>query len=379
MKRLAVFLAAAIFAVHPLQVETIAWVSSRKDLLAAVFFFGALLAYPPLSQRGLAWRTVCSWFLFLLSLLSKVSLLILPVILLFYVRLRTKACSDRQKFSLASFFLLSCIFGAVALVPKLHTMSLLSGVDVALLASKNIVVAIQKFLLPINLSFVHPQMSFMALQSPEFLFPAILCIALGIFLYQNRTTATGMALGFFLVTLSPTFLSFARGSGALYLTEKYLYVPLVGLCYLGGKLLSTFLITLRAGPRFLRVAAVAAVYVAFLVVAVCQSFTWRSTEAIAQKGIEVHPAWMFLYYDLGAAYEEQGRHRLALEAYERGLELHQQFREQHRIWGMELLEKGYAESARREFTLAERREHAIGIVQEAISRLHTRIAETSGQ
>src|SRR5262245_37650331 len=83
---LAAFLAAALFAVHPLRVESVAWITERRDVLSGLFVFltlGAWLRYVDAGDeaaRRRAWRW--SWIFFLLAALSKVSVMVLPLILL---------------------------------------------------------------------------------------------------------------------------------------------------------------------------------------------------------------------------------------------------------------------------------------------------------
>jgi len=74
--------AAALFVVHPVHVEAIAWISSRKDLVAAAFLLPAFLAYLKYRQRSaIAWYVV-SLLLFLLALLGKLSVIAFPAVLL---------------------------------------------------------------------------------------------------------------------------------------------------------------------------------------------------------------------------------------------------------------------------------------------------------
>ncbi len=73
---------AALFALHPLHVESVAWVAERKDVLSIFFGLLSLWAYVRYAQVGKAWRFVGSLLLFLCSLLSKPTLVTLPFVLL---------------------------------------------------------------------------------------------------------------------------------------------------------------------------------------------------------------------------------------------------------------------------------------------------------
>jgi Flp pilus assembly protein TadD len=73
---------AALFAIHPLHVESVAWVAERKDVLSIFFGLLSLWAYIVHAKKGKAWRLVGSFLLFLCSLLSKPTLVTLPFVFL---------------------------------------------------------------------------------------------------------------------------------------------------------------------------------------------------------------------------------------------------------------------------------------------------------
>lgn len=80
--RLTAIAAAVLFVVHPAHVETVAWISSRKDLIAAAFLLPSFLAYLKYRQRGaIAWY-LASVLLFLFALLGKLSVVAFPAVLL---------------------------------------------------------------------------------------------------------------------------------------------------------------------------------------------------------------------------------------------------------------------------------------------------------
>ncbi len=73
---------AAVFAIHPLHVESVAWVAERKDVLSGVFFMLTLLAYVHYARAPSTWRYVIVAFLFALGLMSKPMLVTVPFVLL---------------------------------------------------------------------------------------------------------------------------------------------------------------------------------------------------------------------------------------------------------------------------------------------------------
>jgi tetratricopeptide (TPR) repeat protein len=78
------FMVAALFAVHPINVENVAWISELKTLLSTLFFFAALIAYGWYAERPKLWRMLAVSFLFGLGLLAKPQVITLPFVLLLW-------------------------------------------------------------------------------------------------------------------------------------------------------------------------------------------------------------------------------------------------------------------------------------------------------
>jgi tetratricopeptide (TPR) repeat protein len=85
LKRLRVpgaWLAAALFAAHPVSVESVAWISERKNTVSQIFFLLSIIHYIRYQEKGVAWRYWVAVFCFFLSLTAKTSVVMLPFILL---------------------------------------------------------------------------------------------------------------------------------------------------------------------------------------------------------------------------------------------------------------------------------------------------------
>jgi len=95
---------AALFALHPLHVESVAWVAERKDVLSIFFGLASLWAYVRYAQLGKTWRYVGSLLLFVCSLLSKPTLVTLPFVFLlldYWPLGRLKSVAERSAASTA--------------------------------------------------------------------------------------------------------------------------------------------------------------------------------------------------------------------------------------------------------------------------------------
>ncbi len=108
--RIASFLCAFIFALHPVQVESVAWISERKNLLSSLFFFLSFISYVRYKDRRRISLYLSSIVLFLLALLSKPSVVVLPLLLISYDYFYCPQISKRDIKNKIPFFLLSLLF-----------------------------------------------------------------------------------------------------------------------------------------------------------------------------------------------------------------------------------------------------------------------------
>jgi Tfp pilus assembly protein PilF len=114
------FSASFLFVIHPLHCESVAWVSSRKDVLALFFFLATLLSFPPPQDRAIPQlyfskkRYFCAFFCFLAGLLSKMTVVSLPCLLVLCYGKTWKAHPYHAFKALAPFFLLALFFAILS-------------------------------------------------------------------------------------------------------------------------------------------------------------------------------------------------------------------------------------------------------------------------
>ena len=125
---------AAIFAIHPVHVESVAWIAERKDVLSAVFFFSTLLAYVWYSRSPSFWRYLVVTGVFICGLMSKPMLVTLPVILLLIDywplrRARNFALLAAEKLPL---FALSVVSSMITLLAQRPTIRSLTGLPLSM-------------------------------------------------------------------------------------------------------------------------------------------------------------------------------------------------------------------------------------------------------
>ena len=112
---------ALFFAVHPLRVESVAWIAERKDVLYALFFLGGLIAHFYYTKRNSKKYYFLCLFLFLLSLLSKAMAVSFPFVLLVIDYGAGRKITGRTLLEKAPFFALAVIFGIIAILAHYPT------------------------------------------------------------------------------------------------------------------------------------------------------------------------------------------------------------------------------------------------------------------
>lgn len=386
------WLAAAVFALHPIHVESVAWITERKNVLSGVAYLGAALAYlrfspPDASPRGhWAWY-VTSLALFTGALLSKTVTCSLPAALLLVSWWKRGALDRRDLAALAPFFVLGLVGAATTvLLERDHVGAqgpewTFSLVERGLIAGRILCFYVWTLVWPSNLAFMYPRWQIDAGVWWQYLFPLAAVSAVGGLFALRRRLGQGPliaalfyagtlvpALGFFnvypmrysfvadhfayLATLGPIAL-FAAATTKL-ANDLAVGVPLrrlltVGLlAVLGG--LSWRQGHIYLGPEALWTDTVAKNPTGWAVrvnLGGVYADSGRQDEAIAemQAAVELWPSAPEPHNALGAMWEQQGELERAAEAFRQALRLESRYYEAHTNMGLVLTEMGRFDEA----------------------------------
>ena len=232
-----------IFGIHPMHIESVAWVSERKDVLYTCFFLLALMQYWNFLETGKRSRFFYCILFFILSLLSKPAAIILPFVLLLLDYWHGRPLTWKVLAEKIPFLLFSLLFGFITI--KVQSAEAIVGLDTYPLwarfffACYTIMIYAARFFVPYPLSAFHPYPSVNSLGLPVLLSP-IFIIALLILLWLKRKDKLVVfSLMFFIVNLLLVmqFISI----GLTIISERYTYVPYIGLSFLVGMWLNKYL------------------------------------------------------------------------------------------------------------------------------------------
>lgn len=227
---------AILFGIHPLQVESVAWISERKNLLYALFFLGTLISYSYYILKEKALKYYCfSLLLFILSLLSKLMSLSLPLVLFSIDYLLRRKPDKSLLIEKIPYFMLSLVFSIVEIL-CIHMSGVLRHDEsyglfqIWKLSSYCIVFYLSKIFLPVKLSCLYPY--YKADNSLVYFFAIIIVIILSISIVISGRRTRKIIFGscFFLAAILPV-LQFIQ-TGAVIVTDRFSYIPSIGIFYI---------------------------------------------------------------------------------------------------------------------------------------------------
>jgi tetratricopeptide (TPR) repeat protein len=345
------WLAAAIFAVHPVNVESVAWISECKNTLALVFAALTMLAYLEFDDTG-RWRWYAAAMVaFALALLSKTAVAPLPVVILGLGAWRRGRVAWRDFWRSVPFFAAAAALAVVTLWFHHHRAigsavirtdgfwSRLAGAGWA------VWFYLYKAVLPVNLVFIYPRWRIEAADVLAYL-PGMLAVAgLAASWRYRRTWGRAWFFGgsYFLVMLLPVLgfltISYMRYS---FVADRWQYFAIFGPIALVG---AGFATAMHRGPRLLVTACGAALLLTL------GTLTWRQCgmyidpETLWRTTLERNPNCAVAETSLGIVLGKQGRTDDAIVHYQKALALQPNDELTHYNFGYALLEKGQLDEA----------------------------------
>ncbi len=345
--------ASLLFAMHPLTVEAVAWVTERKAVLSTALGMAAVLAYAAHAERPSRARLACVASLACAAVLAKPTLVVLPALLLVLdfwplgrVRGARAAAGSVELRRLVAEKAALAVPAFAAFIPAVFSLRHPTSVPLAL-RIENAVVSIPRYVAfaawPVRLSVFHPfpdRIPFAVIAVA-----ALACLALtGLAAAAARRwpfVAAGWA--WFLVAIAP-YLGLKQDGLWPAWADRFMYLPLIGLAVLaafGGWA------ALGALPQTRRLAVVvsAAVVVPLALATYAQGAYWETSLALFGRAVAVEPSSGQMNFGLGAALARAGRTQEALAPLARAARLQPSVARAHATYGLALVyEKRFGEA-----------------------------------
>ncbi len=317
---------ALLYAVHPLRVESVAWITERKDVLSAFFLFGCVLLWfrsiDPGRARSWLWRTL-SLLLFALSLLSKVWGITLPIVLLildaYPLGRLTRGTIHRRLVEKWPYFLLAIAAAVGALFAQTTNVGSVANATVAgrfAQATWGIVFYLGKMIWPWPLSPIYEHPTPYNPFAMQFAVAAASCILITLGLwFVRRTWPAGMTCwAIYLVVLSPV-LGFVQ-VGPQIAADRYTYLASAPWAVLVG----AGLLRLSATDRHRAISASAIVGAVVLGLAALtwrQTRIWRDSESLWQAALAYNANSWNGHSGMGSVYFDRKDYARALQHLEK--------------------------------------------------------------
>ncbi len=358
------FLAALLFALHPVNVESIAWISQRKNALAMVFFLFSILCYlrheegrEARDERRAKGRSarrdktgaVWLWYglslaAFVLAMLSKGSVAVLPLLLLLIVWWRQRQVGLRDVARTAPFFLVAILLTVVNLWFQTH------GIDTVIreaslaqrLAGAGAVIwfYLSKAFLPLGLLFVYPPWQIEAGQLLWWL-PLLAALVVTALLWRKRDSSNAVSVRAVLfawlvfgVSLTPV-LGFADVGFMRYslVADHYQHIAIIAVAALVAAAWSRWHQQAQGSVRWVSSAA------AVTIAGILALLTWRQNEyygdpvTLYEATLEKYPTCWMAHNNLGLALVKAKKISEAIDHYREAVRLKPDFPEALSNWG----------------------------------------------
>lgn len=320
----AALLAALLFAVHPIHVDAVSWVSASNEMLFTVFSLSAILVLLPAGQAILSpARLAGSAGLFAAALLTKETAIAAIPVLLLVVLFRW------QRRSAARAFLWYLSVAATYLVIRLWALHRLGTEEskhtwreVLLTSPSVLVFYLKKLFLPIHLStfYVNPIVPAPTLAMWLTVGALLLAAAFIVWLSIRHSPLFGIAASIIIFPLLPALLGIRIYDQGDMTHDRYLYLPSVGLCVLFGLLAKTIW-TLPKPVRVTFTTVTTALLLIFAVLTIHQQRFYKNNEAFYQRAIDLDPTNVYAIDSFGAIHLENGEWDRAMSEFRTAFQL----------------------------------------------------------
>lgn len=328
--------AALGFGIHPMHVESVAWISQRKDVLCASFYFLAIGHYGRWIQCGRPGPYVVAIICALASILAKPMAVSLPWALWVIDYYWQRKLSWRMVWDKLPFF---AVIIPVALITLLgHERDAIEpGITSGLIWTWSYAFYLRQFFAPVVLLPLYDLPRPINITNPAY-WSAIMVLLLSFGLLGKAWRDTYMQKGwlFFVATIF-FLLRFRPDSGPNLVADRFMYIPSLGFCLWLGWMAEKIVLAYqekRKATRWLAMILLAGLFMFWAGQTVRQCLIWKNSLSLWDHVIRYSSSQALAYNNRGSVYRQQGQWRQALQDLNRAIELKPDYSESYNNRGL---------------------------------------------
>jgi protein O-mannosyl-transferase len=316
--------ASLLFGIHPIHVESVAWVSELKDLLYTFFFLASYIFYLKYLKNRHKKFYFFALLLFSISLLSKAMAASLPVVLILTDYFKGRQIHIKTILEKVPFFLLAIALGVVAIIVQkssgaISDIAIFTFPQRLVFATYGFITYLLKLFLPLHLSAFYPYPIMRGGNIPiQYYAYLILFATLVAFVFYSLrfTKKIFFSLGFFTITVF-LVLQLLPVGGAI-MADRYSYIPSIGIFYLAGE---GFNLLWGKKLKWIAIILLSAFTVFFSVKTYDRCGIWKNELTLWDNVISQYKNVPYAYYNRGFFFVNEKKYDRALEDFNKAIEL----------------------------------------------------------
>lgn len=319
-------LGTALFGIHPMRSESVAWVTERKDVLYGLFYIAALLTYWKYVTEQKSKFYAFTLILGLLSLFSKIQAVSLPLSMLAMDWLAGRDLKSMKVWlEKLPFFALSLVFGLVGI----HFLNEAEGfkdtgyslVERFFFATASLWNYLYKVPVPLGLSAYYPYPKSGSLPVLYYASPIALA-AIGWWVWGSLKHGKTLAFGFLFFLVNIVFVLQFKGAGKAFMSDRFTYIPYLGLFFILAKTYSDIENgRIKSGLKSIAPYLAAGFIALCAVLTLLQNSTWKSSVSLWENASAQNPNDPLSWSNLGLAQDDLKEYEKAAKSYDQALKV----------------------------------------------------------
>ena len=376
---------AAFFAVHPLHVESVAWIAERKDVLSAFFWMLTLCLYVYYTEKPVIKRYLPVVSCFVLALLSKPMVVTLPVIMILLDYWPLKRFEFREvNFVLwqlkekMPFFILSAFFSIITLFAQYNSLADIFPLSSRIAnASISFVIYLEKTFWPRDLAVFYPFPAQIPLWQVSGAVLLIIVISAAVIVMAKRLPYLFVGWLWYAITLLPVIGIIQVGDFAM--ADRYTYLPLIGIA-VGLAWGIPFLMTSTVIKKIFLFPTAISVLIILSILTTQQCGYWKNSITIFNHALQVTINNALAHNNIAPPLVEEGEISKAIDHYDKAIGINPNYSDAYSNRGNAYARLGQYQRAIEDYDKAIRLKHdfavayynmgtikiKIGLYQEAI-------------